>query len=1234
MPINSLNDGQYEAVITRNCSILVSAPAGSGKTKILVNRIMSLIEEDAYNVDELLVLTFTNAAALEMKQRLQAVLETRLQENISDSLKTHLLKQKQLLPKAYITNFHGFCSTLLKQYGYLINLNNKFDICTDPIVIKHQILDQCIQIWSKDQSFIDFISTYFPEYYFNNFKNAIFKFENLSNTIYDFDNYLNEIKTNIYDHIIDGDSEDVNSWPINQKIIELLKIQAKIGLNKVYELANFAKNHNLSFYYQNPFGNDKPKKADLPSPFDCHLKYYHDVTEALNSNNINKIITASNAALIKSYDSRGLFNEDNEEYKTEYNRLKNNIIKFYKDKFKDLVYDDIDEFKLTLSSSIIPLEKLVAYLKEFKQAYKHYKQDHNILDFNDLEANALELLEPKYGIANLLYTQLKEIMIDEYQDTNQIQETLINKIADLKDPKINRFMVGDMKQSIYRFREADPEIFNEKYLTFNHLPNTKRIDLKFNYRSNKIVLDSVNYIFNQIMDIDIGGLDYYLDDSAKLNYDFLRKEGAKELEDLPTVITNASKRLDEETRFTSEVLLSYQTKTSLKDAELEAKMVAKKILDMVGILELDNFDKTKRLADYKDIVVLMRNTRNFIAFKKIFSRYNIPNHIVLSQGFLQAPEIISIINVLKAFDNHLDDIAFTSLLKGNYVISGFDENMLAKIRNDESLSIYDNIIKYIDIKQPGYQSLEKFINYYHEMRQYFNFHSVKESLYKFYQDSEYLSFLASLINGAQRVANLELLLCKMDEMKNESLHSIVTKFDEMINNSVNMSPAMVASNDDNVVSFMTIHKSKGLEFPIVFVSNLQNKFNQQDARERIISDKKLGIAIKPRLKLQLEPYQDVITEYENKYRKVIASYQTNEAINEEMRIFYVALTRASQKLILTGLIKDPQDIIKWQRYVINNNEDTIIDPRCNDKVILYHNARKQNSYLDWLGISIMNHDDIIKQGINKQLLDSQNSDEIIEEIKHNFQTIMIHKSRNLIQENTKHSRFLIKIFNHDDIEQQIITANKKENILDLTNYQRYNNFEYPYPINPNKAIAVTRKIEDGDRTFEDINYDIDDSNIPATTRGTIIHSVLEHLDIKPNLNLDDNLTRLKRYGLYDQESWQIIEKYYDCLKNFVNSDIFQLMCSAKKLYKEKEFSMLDGEQIIHGIFDVVCINDDEITIIDYKTDNIKDTTSNDLLISLHKPQMDYYKKILARVFPQANIKAIVYYLHIDKYVIL
>ena len=651
---------------------------------------------------------------------------------------------------------------------------------------------------------------------------------------------------------------------------------------------------------------------------------------------------------------------------------------------------------------------------------------------------------------------------------------------------------------------------------------------------------------------------------------------------------------------------------------------------MIGHLELDNFNGTKRLADYKDIVVLMRSTRSFIAFKKIFNKFNIPSHIVLSQGFLQAPEIINLVNVLKAFNNRLDDIAFTSLLKGNYVISHFSENFLAQIKIDETISMFDNCINYLEKKLDNYEALETFINYYQDMRNYFNSHSIKESLMKFLEDSNYLPFLASLVNGPQRVANIELMIQKLDEMHDDSLNTITTKFDDMINNGVNLSPAMVSSNDDNVVSFMTIHKSKGLEFPIVFVSNMQNKFNQQDARERIISDKKLGIAIKPRVKCDLEPYQDVIVEYENKYRKVIATAQTSEAINEEMRIFYVALTRASQKLIMTGLIKEPQDLIKWQKYVINNSEDSMINPRC--KVILYHNARKQNSYLDWLGISLMSHSNIINQGLKKELLDHDQTDDLVNEIKQNFQTILIHQNKHLIQENTKHSKFSIKILSHHDVEEQIIVSNKSDTILDLSSYHRYSNFEYPYPTNLEKSIAVTRKIEDGDRSFKDISYELDDSPVDAGTRGTIIHSVLEHLDIDVHLDLSDNLNKLKQANLYDNEAWQLIDKYQQHLENFITSPVYQLMVNADYLYREKEFSMLENGQIIHGIFDVVCIKDNQITIIDYKTDNLNKNTSKEILISLHKPQMDYYKKILARVFPQANIQAIVYYLYINKYV--
>jgi len=244
---------------------------------------------------------------------------------------------------------------------------------------------------------------------------------------------------------------------------------------------------------------------------------------------------------------------------------------------------------------------------------------------------------------------------------------------------------------------------------------------------------------------------------------------------------------------------------------------------------------------------------------------------------------------------------------------------------------------------------------------------------------------------------------------------------------------------------------------------------------------------------------------------------------------------------------------------------------------------------------------------------------------------MIHKSKNLIKENTKHSKFSIKLFSHKDIEQQILINNQIETTLDLANYQRNNEYVYQHPLIENKTIAVTKKIQNIYPNFNDLNHDnTSDFGFEATTRGNIIHSVLEHMDF--NLDLDDNLKILKDIELYNQDEWNIINKYYPHFKAFFESDVCKLMNSAKQLYKEKNFSMMDEGQIIHGIFDAICINDNNVTIIDYKTDTLKKSTSNETLINLHKAQMDYYKKILARVFPQTNIQAIVYYLNIDKYI--
>lgn len=1231
--INSLNDGQYDAVYTRGCSILVSAPAGSGKTKILVNRIQTLLEQDGMHVDQLLVLTFTNAAALEMKQRLEASIDARLQEELPSSLKEHLVLQKQKLPTAYITNFHGFCSTLLKQYGYLIGLPSTFEICSDPSLLQHQILDNCITDWLQDSAFKKFVSCYFAEYHFNSFKNMLFKFANLKNTIYDFEQYVKNMKATIYDSVIHGTSFD--DCTLATLIKEDLIIQSIEGKNKVIELKNYCHKHGLSFFYQNPYSDGK--KANMKAPFDCYIKYFYDLLESLQKDSLATIIEKGKPILEKSYTVS--WDDETRPYQKEYNAKKNAIIKHVTSKFDDLLYSDFTEFQMIMDVSYNAIEYMITLLNEYDTKYHEYKQTHNILDFNDLESYTLSLLEPGYGIVDDLYYQLKEIMIDEYQDTNQIQETLIMKIAKHKEPAIPCFMVGDMKQSIYRFREADPQIFNEKYISYSledheiKMTKTKRIDLKFNYRSNKIVLDSVNYIFNQIMDQEIGGLDYYLDDSAKLNYDYLRKEGAKDTSEEEIITVKAKERLAKENRFTTEVLLTNTNRQALKTtSEYEAMMVAKRIRELVDHQLLDDYHGNPRKTEYKDIVVLMRSTTEFITFKKVFDRYHIPNNVVLSQGFLTANEVISSIYVLKAIDNHLDDIAFTSLLKGPYSISHFDENWLTLIRQDHTLSMYENVKNYIEEKKENYQVIEAFLQYYQELVIFSKTHTAKETLEKFYQDSEYPLFITSLINGKQRVANIELLLEKLGEQTNQTFHTVVKDIVQKMEHNVNMSPGQVLSTSDNAVSFMTIHKSKGLEFPIVFVCQMHKQFNKQDSRERLISDKNLGIALKPRLVKDVEKYRNITIEYENKYRKLIASRQTKETINEEMRIFYVALTRASQKLICSGVVSNPEVFIKWQEALINNEDDEMMNPRCHDHVLLYRNIRNANSYLDWLGLALMRHPDFIKIAKNKTL-SKDIDDETLDIIKQNSDTLAIYNNPNAYFPNTLHAKFDVQYISTNTIEQYTIDVNTNSRQMSTNEYMIYNQYQYPYTNDLEKTMAVTRLIDDGDRQFVRMDYNEENKVISASERGTIIHSFMEHFPLEENISFDKAFTNLLNSGLYEEEQKQLLLSYKDKIKAFVLSDVYSFMVKSKKVYKEKSFSLRnENKQIIHGIFDVICINDDKITIIDYKTDRIAKDTNDDILKTLHQKQMEYYMKVIHTLYPTYNIASIVYYLHINRYI--
>ena len=1194
----AFNEGQLKAIQQRQSSILVSAPAGSGKTKILVSRIIELLKE-GYDIFDFLVLTFTEAAGNEMKQRLQEELNMLVSSDIEDSLKDHLSKQILNLPHAYITNFHGFCNTLLMKYGYLVDVMPGFEINSDPLSIKKEVLSECELLWIQDKEFKDMLSLYFPGYNLTKFEELLLAIDTVSHSIDNFYDFVQDMKYSVY-----KDIKRLDDWVLFDKLKALLLDECYNAKDILFETYHYAMDHQLSDFYERP-DEQSEKNQLLYIPFEAYYDYLDERIKALSQTiTYDSLVSLLTAPLPKAYNMN--FKEVDKDIKESFNKKKNNILASYKKAVESYLEEDQDEYIKKLQLSLSLIDKLVSkgqLLDQFQQAYQLRKKELNQLDFNDLESYAHQLLEPQYGIVENLYHRLKEIMVDEYQDTNQIQESLLLKISRFKDPEISLFMVGDMKQSIYRFRQADPAIFSDKYKSFSltdeecKQTKTKRIDLVFNYRSSKVVLDSINYIFNAIMDSDIGGLEYYLDDSARLNYDYVGIKGEQK------DIAREEFFLDD--HLSTEILIDlYNPLSPLDKDQYEAHMVAQKIIELKKAMKLKG-----RPVDYKDMVVLMRSTPSFITFKKVFDLYHIPNHIVLSQGFNESNEIRNMISFLSALSHPYEDIHLLSVLKLPYSFSHISLDLIASIRKD-----YKDLSLYEALKQSDDESIIKFLEIFEYLRQYSYNHSPYDLLKEIYHYSEYPLFVTHLINGHQRKANLDLLLEIVYDLQIDHPY-----LDDMVTCLLEMSdkPPAQSSANANAVEFMTIHKSKGLEFPIVFVCNMHKKFNTQDSKERFIIDKQLGMAIKPRRFVKVD---DVLVnvEYNNCFRNMIAKNQLNESINEEMRILYVALTRASQKLILTGLIKDYKEITNIQQQLIIN-EDPDIRHKDKHGVILYNRLRKTNNYLYWVLSSVLRHSSIIEQCL------------AIPELKeYALKLKTYHFDKKLICPSTEHAKFSLSLTTDKDIEARIPSYHKNETMIDQKTQDYYRFYQYPYDIDKPLTLAVTKLQNKEDDHYVHLDEHLNKNSLSAADMGTLIHLFMSYLSFD-NDNIDELIDQLYDDTIIDNNGKDILLDYREHLDAFVKSSYYKMIEKSSYIYKEKKFSYYDKDldQIIHGIFDLVFVYNDDIYVLDYKTDRVKKDTCDRDLIDRHSIQLNYYKKVLKEMYNK-DIKAILYYLHIDK----
>ncbi|MEG0684924.1 MAG: UvrD-helicase domain-containing protein [Coprobacillus sp.] len=1195
------NEGQLKAIYQRDASILVSAPAGSGKTKILVSRIVELLKE-GYTIYDFLVLTFTEAAGNEMKQRLNEELNQLASSDIDQDLKKHLEKQILNLPHAYITNFHGFCNLLLTKYGYLVDVMPGFQINSDPTLLKKEVFLECIENWVQDDSYKEFFALYFPGYSFQSFENILLSIDNLSHSIDDFYHFVEEVK-NTYYHSV---TENLEEWPLYPYILKIFKDECIQAINKLIELQTYCEVNELNDFFERP-EEQTDKQALLCTPFDSYYDYLTQRLTSLNQHiGYDSLYQLLNTKPDKSYNMN--WKDIDENIKKTFNKMKADILSSYNKSLSSYLEEDIHHFIKKMNMSMDAIDILLQeghILSSFQDTYQKKKKDLNQLDFSDLETYTHQLLEPQYGVIDILYTSLKEIMVDEYQDTNQIQESLLLKISQYKQPEIPLFMVGDMKQSIYRFRQADPQIFSYKYDHFSLDDNetkqtkTKRIDLVFNYRSSKVVLDSINYIFNQIMDKDIGGLEYYLDESARLNYDYLGREKDKE---------SARQRFFQDQDLTTEVLIDiYDSSSNYDKEQYEAHMVAQKIIKLKNEMKLNN-----KPVDYKDMVVLMRSTVSFLTFKKVFDLYQIPNHIVLSQGLMNSNEIQNMITFLKAIDNPYDDVSLLSLLKQPYTFSYIDMETIAKVRiHHKDIPLYECLLL------SDNEQIVSFLNTYQELKEFSSSHSPYDLVKKIYEVSDYQLFVSQLINGTQRKSNLDLFLEIIKQIQNDTPYLRDLLY--VLDNSSDYAPALAVGGDDNKVEFMTIHKSKGLEFPIVFVCNMHKQFNTQDSKDRIIFDKLFGFTMKPRMYQANENYQDVICEYDILYRNMIARKQLEESINEEMRILYVALTRASQKLILTGVIKDINEIVTIQEKLLVNENPDIFHVENAQNILLYSRLRKTNNYLSWILASVLKHPTIIQQckDINELRLNALK-----------LEKYALANTGHL--DSSEHAMFSLTLTNDQELEKFIPSYSKETTLIENNTRQLYDQFIYPFDIEKPESLAVTKLHDISDDHYLILTDEENTSSLSAADKGTLIHLIMSHLSFDKD-NLDILIDDLYHEGLFDEEGLKILKDYQPQLQGFIESDYYQMISQASYIYKEKAFAYDDKEkdQVIHGIFDLVFIYQDQVYVLDYKTDRISNKNTDADLILKHQLQLDYYKKVLKEVYQQ-EIKAIVYYLHINK----
>lgn len=1237
---------QQQVIDLRNRNILVSAAAGSGKTAVLVERIVKIITDKNHpvDIDHLLIVTFTNAAAAEMRERIGNAIEKALDEQPGDE---HLLRQLTLIHNAQITTIDSFCLYVVRNHFHEIDLEPNFRIGDEGELklLREDVLGRVLEQNYEEPSevFSDFVEGYAS-----------------GRT----DAALNEMILQLY--------EFSRSYPWPEKWLDSFvgayRIETREELDRAEWLAPLTENicfvlkdceqllkQALAITQQDdgPDMYEKAVQSDLEKYEGlAGLTSFCELSEALSNIKYDRLAS-----------SRGFEGDPD----------KLELVKSLREQAKDVVKKLCKQYFFCSPEMMIEqlertepmLEEVVRLTKQFADEFAAAKRRKNLVDFYDVEHFALQILvdeetEKAKKTAEEFRDTFEEIMIDEYQDSNEVQETLLRSISREERGENNIFMVGDVKQSIYRFRLARPELFMKKYDSYSlEESTTQRIDLHKNFRSREEVLTCTNDIFYKIMARSLGNVEY--DAEAAL-------------------YPGASYPVSAD--FIPEILLADSNDELLEDTELtdkktlEAKIVAEEIKHLMKTQPVtDKAAGTLRAARYSDIVILLRSLSGWAdSLVEVLNENGIPAHTVSSTGYFSTVEVQTVLSMLRLLDNPRQDISMAAVLRSP--MAGLTDEELAVLRlEDGSVPFHEAVLELAEglyeeggqieisnseedqkqgrnadektenhIEINAHRKLLKFYKKYKQLRQLVPDTPIHELIEIILRETGYGHYVAAMPAGNRRTANLNMLLEKAaayEKTSYKGLFHFVRYIDELQKYDVDFGEADMVGENEDVVRIMSIHKSKGLEFPIVIVSGMGKNFNKQDTRSKMVLHPELGIGL---------DYMDGKLRIKSPTiaKKAIAKQIDLENLGEELRVLYVALTRAKEKLILTGTLKDAAEKLEFYRQQANLSKAA-------DRPLSYLTREGASGYLDWILPAVLSYGDkypvriveaaeLVLDEVENQLEQNEDLTERIGEIeaadtqlvgqlkqrfsqRYPYQVDVLRKNKYSVSE-LKHRAMREKF---EAEQEETIPAFLEE------------------PVTPTIPLFIQRE--------ESVEQETANR---GALRGTAVHRVMECYDFASEKSVQEQMEAMEKEEKITADMRALVRE--QTVADFVSSETGRRMALAQQagaLYREKPFVMgfteeelenygfgvgsntdsceniyekTDSDQekeeqkkvrheedltLIQGIIDVFWIEKDGIVLLDYKTDRVQQAKE---LIDRYETQLKLYADALERVFAARKLK--------------